>query len=217
MNKILIVSIFIFQSCKNNANQNSVVSNIKISDTIKRNDTIVYSRIIKNSPEFLWKYEWNKFISDEITINKEIFISKDSLYKSDLIKLCPNYYKCSENEKISLWTLLFASIAKFESNFNPNCRFPEPPPLNVYSEGLLQLSYGDETRFNNVPLDTKKQNILIPEVNLKTGVIIFAKQLEKRKSIFTNKHYYWSVLTNKQSDIIRFFQENVDELKICNK
>lgn len=222
---ILCLLITIFQCCINRKKPHKLASGLSESDTmhmsdnvhIQTCDTLVYSNVNKNSGKYPWIYDWNKFISDEIIKNKEIFLDRDSLYKNDLDKLCPNYYKCSEKEKIALWTLLFASIAKYESNFNPNCRFHEPPPLNVYSEGLFQLSYGDETRYNNVPLDSEKQNILVPEVNLRTGVIIFAVQLEKRKSIFTKRHFYWSVLTNKQNDIIRFFQDNADELNICNK
>lgn len=220
---ILILSIPIVQCCINRDKPNQLAPAVTESDTLKIEeaaeicDTIVYSKVEKNSGKYLWNYSWNKYVSDEIMKQKDIFIGKDSIYKQDLDKLCPNYYNCSEKEKIALWTLLFASIAKYESNFNPNCRFHEPPPLNTYSEGLLQLSYGDETRYKNVPLDSQKQNILVPEVNLKTGVVIFAKQLEKRKSIFTNKHFYWSVLTNKQNDIIQFFQDNAAELNTCNK
>lgn len=188
-----------------------------LSDPTPATDTIVFSRVEKKTGSFLWLNEWNKIISNEIIRYKGLFIDSDSLYKRDLVRLCPTYFNASENQKVALWTLLIASIAKYESNFNPNTRFQEPPPLNVYSEGLLQLSYGDETRYKNVPLNSEKQNILNPEVNLKTGVAIFAKQLEKRKSIFTNKHFYWSVLTNKQNQIIEFFQVNADELNVCNK
>lgn len=109
-----------------------------------------------------------------------------------------------------------ASVAKLESNFDPNCRFREGASLDyVYSEGLLQLSYGDENRYKNVLLDTEKGNILDPEVNLRTGVIIFAKQLKTKKTIFTDKFFYWSVLTNKQNDIITFLKNNINELNIC--
>ena len=185
--------------------------------TALTNDTIVFSKVEKKTHSYPWKYAWNKFISNEIIRHKGVFLDNDSIYKQDLVRLCPSYYKASEKEKIALWTLLIASMAKYESNFNPNTRYQEPPPLNTYSEGLLQLSYGDETRYKDVPLDPEKQNILIPEVNLKTGVAIFAKQLEIRKSIFTNKHFYWSVLTNKQNEIIQFFQINAAELNICYK
>ena len=216
----VILTISILQGCINREKPNQVSlesDTIKIVEPVKLSDTIVYSKVEKKTGGYPWIYNWNKYVSDEIIKHKDIFIGKDSIYKQDLVKLCPNYFNCSENEKIALWTLIFASIAKYESNFNPNCRFHEPPPLNTYSEGLLQLSYGDETRYKNVLLDSQKQNILDPAVNLQTGVVIFAKQLEKRKSIFTNKHFYWSVLTNKQNDIIRFFQENAAELNTCNK
>jgi len=206
---LYLTAIILLTSC--HAKQTSLIKNEDIIriDSIKNpvKDTIVFSKISNK-----WKYEWNYYVSSEIKNNREIFINKDSLYRNDLIKLSPNYYSLSNNQKISFWTLLIASIAKFESNFDPNCRFKENASLNyVYSEGLLQLSYGDETRFN-IPLNTEKQNILIPEINLRSGTIIFAKQLKVKKTIFPNKYYYWSVLTNKQNDIIEFFKKSSKEL-----
>lgn len=172
-------------------------------------DTMVFSDISNK-----WKYEWNYFVSDEIKLNENIYIDSDTLYKNDVLKLCDNYYGLTKNQKISFWTLLVASIVKFESNFDPNCRFQEGASLDyVWSEGLMQLSYGDETRFTTIPLSTEKQNILDPETNLRSGVIILAKQLKTRKTIFPNSFYYWSVLTRKQNDIINFFQTKDDNCK----
>jgi len=173
---------------------------------VVKNDTIIFSEVSG------WKYEWNYFVSDEIKSHKDIYIDLDTIYKNDILKLCDNYYDLNNNQKISFWTLLIVSMAKFESNFDPNCRFREGASLDyVYSEGLLQLSYGDETRYN-IPLSTEKQNILDPEVNLRSGVIILAKQLKVKKTIFPHNLYYWSVLTRKQNEIINFFKNNDDIL-----
>ncbi|EPR67297.1 hypothetical protein [Cyclobacterium qasimii] len=191
---IITLSLFVAAFFDFNSRDNENIKELTISISAPANlhpviDTIVFSKVEKTTGSYPWKYEWNKFISSEIIRHKEVFIDNDSIYKQDLVRLCPSYYNASENEKVALWTLLIASMAKFESNFNPNTRYQEPAPLNVFSEGLLQLSYGDETRYEDVPLDPGKQNILIPEANLKTGVAIFAKQLEIRKSIFTNQHF----------------------------
>lgn len=221
MKNILLIIILFLYSCTHNKQPNIIPTKDTIPnlipdslinimrDTINTSDTIIFSKVSNGiNKSFPWKYEWNYYIASEINNNREIFLNKDSLYYKDLIKLSPNYYSLSDPQKISFWTLLIASIAKFESNFNPNCRFKEDASLNnVYSEGLLQLSYGDEKR-HNIPLSTEKQNILDPETNLKSGVIIFAKQLKVRKKIFTNNHYYWSVLTNKENEIIIFFKKN---------
>jgi hypothetical protein len=226
-NMIVLIVIIQLIGChtknKNpNINQESSVNyNNQESSIINKDstivDTIIFSKVNKGiKSNNTWVYEWNYFISSEILKYKDIFINNDSLYKNDILKLCPNYYSLSENNKIAVWTLLVASVAKFESNFDPNCRYKEDASLNyVYSEGLLQLSYGDETRYKNVPLDPGEKNILMPEVNLRTGVVILARQLVIRKTIFTGKHFYWSVLTNKQNEIVKFFKDNINELNIC--
>lgn len=222
---ISIITILLFQNCHNKQDK---ISNNNVKDTIintisdsiinlKReeincSDTIFFSKVSVGTNK-KWKYEWNYFVASEINNNRKIFIENDSLYKEDLIKLSPKYYDLTDNQKIAFWTLLIASITKFESNFDPNCRFREGASLNyVYSEGLMQLSYGDEKRFN-IPLSTEKQNILDPETNLRSGVIIFSKQLKIKNKIFLSKYYYWSVLTNKQNDIILFFQKNSKEFR----
>jgi hypothetical protein len=223
---IICLSIIIFSCCKqekkNKLAASPIMTNkeefIKDGSTIHNIDTIIFSKISKqidlNHP---WIAEWNNFISSEIKNNRDVFINADSIYKNDILKLCPNYFEFKENDKVAFWTLLIASIARFESKFDPNCRYQEGASLDsVFSEGLLQLSYGDETRYKNVLLNTEKQNILVPEVNLKTGVVIFAKQLKTRKTIFTSRHFYWSVLTNKQNEIVQFFKANMAELKLCD-
>lgn len=207
----LIVTLF-FVSCINSQNDDT-----KNQENNINTDTIVYADVnIGVSSEKPWKYEWNDYISSEIFKYKKMFFEKDSVYIDDILKLCPNYYTFTENQKASFWTLLIASIAKFESNFDLTCRYFEGPELNnVYSEGLLQLSYGDETRYRNVLLSTEEQNIFDPEVNLRTGVVILSRQLEIRKKIFTDTYFYWSVLRNKEDKIIDFFKKNMAGLSIC--
>src|SRR5690554_4004101 len=135
----LMIGIYVYRPI-NPENPNGSVTPITTrKDADPKMDTIVFSKVEKKAGRFPWMYEWNKFIADEIIFYKERFVDNDSLYKRDLLRLCPCYYKATENQKIALWTLIFASIAKYESDFNPNTRFKEPPPLNVYSEGLLQL------------------------------------------------------------------------------
>ena len=173
-------------------------------------DTIVFHKIISTNKQ--WNYNWNYYISDIIKENDKTFIDNDSLYKEDILKLCTDYYTFSYNQKIAFWTLFIVDICYYESAFKSNCRYQEPVSLNyVYSEGLMQLSYGDERGYKNVLLDTKKQNILDPEVNLKTGVVIFTKQLQVRKTLFTHKFFYWSVLSKRQPQMIKFFKDNFNK------
>ena len=214
---ILAILITLFNSCNythnNKINKNDTILNGHLPNH-NCNDTIIFSKVSKDTnSKFPWRYEWNKYIANELKAHKKTFIGNDTIYKTDINKLSPNYYTLTNNQKYAWWTLLIASISYYESNFNPNCRFKEPVSLNyVYSEGLLQLSYTDKEIYKNCLIDSNKQNILNPEVNLKTGVIIMARQLQNRKCIFTKKFFYWSVLTKKQKEIIVFFQKNIAEL-----
>jgi hypothetical protein len=167
--------------------------------------------------KYTWLPEWNNYIAEEIRMEKHIFLNDSILPKEDIQLLCPNYFKATADEKIAFWVLVIAAMAKFESNFNPNSRFKEPAPLNVYSEGLLQLSYVDKANHKDLKLelDSSKNNILDPKINLQSGVKILGKQLLKRKTLFTSKHYYWSVLTNKKAEIIKFFQSNSTKFTFC--
>jgi hypothetical protein len=169
-----------------------------------------------SSSRYRWKAEWNDYISEAIDLHGNFMLLNDSLPLTEISKLCPNFTTLDNQKKKLFWILFIASIAKYESNFNPTARFKEPPPLNVYSEGLLQLSYGDEKRYEKLPIDTKLGNIMDPKVNLTSGVIILVKQLRVRKNLFTDKHYYWSVLTNKKAEISQFFQKHASLNSICS-
>jgi hypothetical protein len=209
----------------NNSNglQNDVPSDNEVNkpmanEQYKTNEQIQYIPIYTPAGQrHTWNNEWNVHIANAIDSFGAILLNCDSLPLTDIEKLCPTYCELSIENKKVFWALFFASIAKFESNFDSTCRFQEPASLNyIYSEGLLQLSYGDEKNYVGCPIDKTKNNILNPKVNLTSGVIILTKQIRNRKTLFTSKHYYWSVLTNKQTEIISFFQNNAGVVNFCN-
>jgi hypothetical protein len=85
----------------------------------------------------------------------------------------------------------------------------------VLSVGLLQLSYGDEQRHPDCPLDATAANITQPEVNLRCGVAIMRDQLAVRSTLFPRRAYYWSVLTRKRAQIVSDFERHRDQLGFC--
>jgi len=180
------------------------------------NDSLNYIPVHSLSQKNTWRNEWNVYIANAIDSFGSILLNTDSLPLIDIERLCTGFKDFTPEKKKVFWALTFASIAKFESNFDTSCRYQEPASLNhIYSEGLLQLSYGDEKNFPGSPIDKTKQNILNPKVNLTSGVIILSKQIRKRKTLFTQKHYYWSVLTNKQNEIISFFKKHAEAVNFC--
>ena len=72
---------------------------------------------------------------------------------------------------IKFWAELLIAVAKFESSWNPNDIFSEPPPLTEASIGLLQLSYQDQSSYNLEPLSQAARSLQDPLVNLRCGAV----------------------------------------------
>lgn len=89
-------------------------------------------------------------------------------------------------------------------------------PGDVYSEGLLQLSYGDETRHPGCPIDPSLANLRTPEVQLTCAVVILARQLTRRgRVLLDGPMYYWSVLNRGQAAVLGYFDAHVAALPFC--
>ena len=131
-------------------------------------------------------------------------------------ELCPGSFKASNGERESFWALFIASIARFESRFDPNSRMQENASLGyIYSEGLLQLSYGDEKTYGHCKLNGAAGNILDPKINLQCGVAILSVQVAKRRVLFPNQFFYWSVLSIKKSQIRINLLNTAAQLPFC--
>jgi hypothetical protein len=95
-------------------------------------------------------------------------IKTDGLIKGDLSWFCPKYLKMDDTAKIEAWASLAVGIALYESNYNPNTVYHEPPSLGVDSIGLFQLSYEDKMSWCDM---TKAENTLkSPVENIKCAV-----------------------------------------------
>lgn len=113
----------------------------------------------------------------------------------------PGYVKLSPDQQVTFWAELIISMAKHESNWNPQTKYLEPAPLNIYSVGLLQLSYEDQPAYKLEPLDKEKKSLEDPLVNLRCGVKIMARLVSKdgvvasgTKKQSRGAARYWSVL-----------------------
>ncbi len=97
------------------------------------------------------------------------------------------------------WLKIVAGIVKLESSFNPRLVFPEPPPLNKNSVGLMQLSYDDaEVRARGY----SEEDLKNPLKNLEAGIKILERQLIRHGCIscksaegsWRGGAQYWSTL-----------------------
>jgi hypothetical protein len=130
---------------------------------------------------------------------------------SDMKNFCPKYASLSNNQKANAWAQLFVAVARYESAYNPLSRMRETTMgtdavtgKQVWSEGLLQLSYQDKqwdpwckfdwSKDKNLSSTSSKKTILDPYINLHCGVGIMAKQIKNKNTIAITSGVYWSTL-----------------------
>ena len=131
---------------------------------------------------------------------------------SDVTQFCPKYFALSLNEKRNFWVYLVSAIVKYESAFNPTTRYRETTmgidPITgeqVYSEGLLQLSYQDKlaypfcdefdwSRDRLLSRTDPTKTIFDPFKNLRCGIRILNWQVRRFNKIAVDRGQYWVVL-----------------------
>lgn len=184
-----------------------------VSPTVKPS---LVPRVDSESPSAKYKLLWEKERKDGAEWSQYVYslIERNDILLSgvkDLENYCPRFPKLSKEEKINFWGLVISVIAKYESSFNPTVRFKETSmgidPVTgqqVYSEGLLQLSYQDKHSYkdcefdwaNDKKMDPKdpRKSIFNPYKNLKCGVSILGSQLKQGSSLTEGNYIYWAVI-----------------------
>jgi Transglycosylase SLT domain len=144
--------------------------------------------------------------------------SKSQLDQGNPNAFLDGYSALSPALQIKFWAELLVAVAKFESSWNPHDIYDEPPPLNVESVGLLQLSYQDQAGYELEPLSQAAKSLEDPLMNLRCGVKIFATLLARDRTVASSSHgyhrgaaAYWSVLRagHKVDQIIALTKKNV--------
>lgn len=149
---------------------------------------------------------WSKFLIREVESN---FETLDQARDADTF--CRRYDSLTKPERINFWAILISAVAFRESSWDPTSRLPESGQgidkitgQPVYSEGLLQLSYQDQVWTKQCRFDWSKdkllaerdprKTILNPYANLRCGVEILAKQIDRHQLIAMQDRVYWAVL-----------------------
>jgi hypothetical protein len=153
---------------------------------------------------------------------------------SDIANFCPRYKELERREKVSFWGALIAEMTRYESGFNTKARMAETGRIDeiqgtqLYSEGLLQLSYQDtkwmpKCQFNwNVDryLDAQdeRKTIFNPYLNLQCGVYILNRQQRNKGGIVRGDGAYWAVLKSTYSrNKIKEITVTTKALSFCKK
>lgn len=129
----------------------------------------------------------------------------------DITFFCPRYNSLSKEQRINAWGQLIVGMAYYESGWSPTSRMTETTmgtdPITgkqVSSEGLLQLSYQDVqwapycefdwSKDKNLSATDPKKTILDPYKNLRCGIKILARQVDRKGEIVLSSGVYWAVL-----------------------
>ena len=155
-----------------------------------------------------WNPEWDKIV--ELALPPEMLTRK---VPRDVRRFCPRFYDMTEENKRAFWAYFFQALAGAEAGLDPVTRIrhtePEVAVIDkvsgraVRSEGLLQLTYEDQKRYNcnfdwqhdrTLKPDDPAKTILQPKNNLECGVKILDNQIiQQHKALFSSTSY-WSTL-----------------------
>lgn len=171
------------------------------------NEGVVYANVRPASygktGEYSWKPEWNEFIATAIRTHGKDLIQGPNEPIAAMKELCPQYATASEAQKIAIWALVVAEVARYESAFKTDDKYPEPgqctknlpkelsckatlkviptgAKFSVYqkfSEGLLSVSTDDWERYPECESVRDAESVVDPESNLSCGIAILAKQV----------------------------------------
>lgn len=179
----------------------------------------------RNAPAYPLLWESSKYASPEWSLHTmEVIqneVAPDLLPGAeDVESFCPLYRELNNEQRANFWALLVSAIVKFESGFDPTERFRESSMgtdrvtgQQIYSEGLMQMSYGDTLSApfcefdwdsdKRLRADDPRKTIFDPETNLSCGIKILARQIRNRNriSIPVGKGAYWSVLERRANEI----------------
>ncbi len=155
-----------------------------------------------------WDPAWDKIV--EQAVPAEMLSSR---VPHDVRKFCPRFYTMSETDKRVFWAYFFQALAGTEAGLNPTSRVrhtePEVAVIDhvthraVRSEGLLQLTYEDATRYDcdfdwthdrDLATTDPSRSILQPKNNLECGVKILNNQIITQRKPLISKKSYWSPL-----------------------
>lgn len=99
-----------------------------------------------------WDPEWDAIV--EKAVPPEMLSTQ---VPRDVKRFCPRFYEMDETDKRAFWAYFFQALAGAEAGLDPKTRAHHTQPevsvpdevtgLSGRTEGLLQLTYGDEKRY----------------------------------------------------------------------
>lgn len=155
-----------------------------------------------------WDPAWDRMVEEALPA--DLLSAK---VERDVKPFCPEFGTMSEADKRAYWAYFFQALAGAEAGLQPeaNVRHKgQAAPVKdtvsgrmVRTQGLLQLTYMDATRYG-CDFDWEKdkllaehdpaKTILQPKNNLTCGVKILEKQIIEQGKPLLSRSSYWSTL-----------------------
>jgi hypothetical protein len=154
----------------------------------------------------------------------------------DVRTFCPRFYQLGEVDKRAFWAYFFQALAGAEAGLNPatDVQHTEPEVAKrdavtgrmVRAEGLLQLTYEDETRYGcnfnwhtdrSLSVKNPAKTILQPQNNLLCGVKILTNQIIVQHKPLFSATSYWSTLRPGTESYAVFAKQMVNPPAVCGR
>ncbi len=155
-----------------------------------------------------WNPQWDKIVEEALS---PAMLS--TRVARGVRSYCPRFAAMSDGDKRAFWAYLFQALAGAEAGLKPttDVRHTEPEVAvvdtvtkrMVRSEGLLQLTYMDATRYGcdfdwdkdkALPEHDSAKTILQPRNNLRCGVKILENQMVTQRRPLLTPLSYWVTL-----------------------
>ena len=156
----------------------------------------------------MWDPAWDKII--ELALPPELLSAQ---VDRDVRPFCPRFDAMADDDKRAFWAYFFQALAGAEGGLKPTSHVRHgQPEMQVKdsvtgaqgrTEGLLQLAYEDEKRYNcdfDYDADRKlaagdpARTILQPKNNLECGIKILNHELIQQHKPLLSRTEYWSTL-----------------------
>jgi hypothetical protein len=176
-----------------------------------------------------WDPQWDQIV--------EQALSPEMLSPSvarEVRSYCPRFAALSDADKRAFWAYTFQALAGAEAGLEPttDVRHTEPEVAKedtvtkrmVRSQGLLQLTYMDATRYGcdfdwehdkTLPEKDPARTILQPRNNLLCGVRILENQIITQKKPLLSASSYWVTLRPGRPSYLVFAKQMKNVPAVC--
>jgi hypothetical protein len=177
----------------------------------------------------MWDPGWDKIVEEALP--PEMLSAEAG---RDVRQWCPQFNAIGEADKRAFWAYFFQALAGAEAGLKPTARVRHTEPevavkdavtgVQVRSEGLLQLTYEDSTRYGcdfNWAADRllkagdPARTILQPKNNLECGVKILDKQIIEQHKALLSQSGYWSTLRPRTESYRMFAKQMANVPAAC--